>query len=166
MGLGGEGVVAVSPGPGGCWAGPATPGWLSWTAIWAGAEVGGPGGRPGWWRLVPRRCSVAGGPLFQAHVTAAGVGSSSWRCWGGQSRCPGVRGSCWCRAGLSKLRRGACGERRLLRPRHGCGAGWVAGQSCAPHGMWAPGCTWELWAQRALCRKRGTPRPSAGALLP
>lgn len=134
MGLGGEGVVSVSLGPGGCWPGPATPGWLSWTATGAGAEAGGPGGCPGWWGLVPPRCSVAGGLLFQAHGMAAGVGSGFRRCWGGQSICPGVRSSCWCQAGLSKLRRGACGERRLLRPHHVCGAGRVRGSAARPMG--------------------------------
>ena len=49
-------------------------------------------------------------------------------------------------------------------PRLRCPEG--VGQSCAPHGVWEPGCMWELWARRALCRKWGAPHPSGGALLP
>ena len=124
MGLG-RGRVASSPlGARGLWAGPATAGWLSWTAMRAGVEAGGPGGSLVWRRPVPC-CSVAGGPLFQAQVMALAVGSSSPGCCSGCSGCPGPRSSCWCRTGLVKLRRGACGERRLLRPHRECGAGRV-----------------------------------------
>lgn len=47
MGLGVGGVVSVPPGAGGRWAGPATAGWPSWTAMGARVRVGGPGGCPG-----------------------------------------------------------------------------------------------------------------------
>ena len=138
MGLGGGGVVSIPPGAGGRWAGPATAGWLSWTAMRAGVGAGGPGGCPGW-RWSVAWCSVAGETVFQAQVMAPGVGSSPQGCWSGQSICPGARGSCWCRSGLSKLPRGACGERRLLRPRCGCGAGWVQGCRAALGAQWGVG---------------------------
>ena len=114
-------------------------GWLSWTALGTGVEAGGPDGCPGRWGPVPPWCSVAGGPVFQAQVMAAGVGSGSQRWWGGWSGCPGVRGCCWFRAGLPRLRRGACGERRLLRSRCSCGAGRVQGCRAALGAPWGAG---------------------------
>ena len=123
-GRGGGGVVSVSPGAGGRWASPSTAGWLSWRAMGAGLGAGWPGGCPGWKEPVPR-CSMAGWRVFQAQAVAAAVGSGSQGCCGMQVGCQGSRGSCWCGIRLTKLRRGACGERRLLRPGRGCGAGWV-----------------------------------------
>ena len=56
---------------------------------------------------------------FQAGAAAAGVGSGSQGCrggWCGWCGCPGARGNCQFPAGLLKLQRGACGERRPPRP--------------------------------------------------
>ena len=82
--------------------------------------------RPGW-RRAGRAFVRAGkgqtpgalwqGDRFPAQVTvAAGVGPSSQGCRGGRSGCPGARDSCWYQARISKLRRGTCRERTLLRP--------------------------------------------------
>ena len=78
---------------------------------------------------------VAGGSVFQALMVAAGVGPGSQAYDGGQAACRGSRSGCGCQSGLPGLRRGACGDRNLLRPCCGCGARRVRGS-----GVQASGC--------------------------
>lgn len=100
-GSGGGGAVLVGAGAGRRWAG--------------SAAAGEP--EPGWGAA--GAVGRAGAPVLQAGAAAAGVASSSQGCrggWCGWCGCPGARASRRFPAGLLKLQRGACGERRPLRP--------------------------------------------------
>lgn len=111
---------------------------------------------------------VAGGPVFQALMVAAGVGPGSQAYHGGQAACTGSRSGCGCQSGLPGLRRGACGDRNLLRPCCGCGARRVRGS-----GVQAPGCASAVGTQCSV-QKTGCPRlglcspphPAPACLLP
>ena len=73
---------------------------------------------------------------------------------GGPGVCPGWWGLVGAR--LPKLRRGTCGERRLLRPRHGCGAGGVWGRAAHPMGCGHPAARGSC-GHRELCAENEAP---------
>lgn len=122
MALGAGGLVPRSSEGQGCCAGPAAPDSPSGRAMKPVVEAGGVGG------------SVAGQVVFQ--VDAVVAGSRAQRAWSGASGSPRSRYVCRCWPETLKLRRCACGERRLLRPCCGCSARQALERRTALGGPW------------------------------